>query len=193
MGDEDTRIQQVIDSTKGVQHWLKPEEALGIARAADKVKGGNILEIGTGMGRSAIIMALLANGSHVYTVDNMSAQCHQGMTKEQFVEKVQSEADRRDVGDRITLIVSDFRDIPWTLPISLLFIDGYQSYKDAEDTFNKFHPFIEKGGRVVIRDYGTKANTVGVHEHHFFVDKVLANHEEYEVTIDGKFVEGIKK
>lgn len=185
------RLKDIVWRTASIQHWLKDEEAEWIAKISSWVKNGVILEIGTAFGRSATIMALASYKSHVYTIDNMSSKSLKDLSKGEYKKRVYDTWRRFGVNKRITLIVSDFRDVVIDnrlKRIDLLFIDGYQSFKDVNDAFIKFNPYIKKSGYLMIRDYLTKSTRDMLHEHGKFVNEVLLKNSSYRTYIKGQFV-----
>lgn len=49
-------------------------------------------------------------------------------------------------------IHSDSLDVDWTLPINVLFIDGEHRYEQVKSEFEKYSPFVVKGGWVLFHD-----------------------------------------
>lgn len=49
-------------------------------------------------------------------------------------------------------IHSDSLEVKWTLPIKVLFIDGEHRYERVKAEWNKYSPFITKGGWVFFHD-----------------------------------------
>ena len=175
-----------VDKTAGIQNWLKEEEAAGIERISSLIKNGFILEIGTGMGRSAAIMALASPTSRILTIDNLTARAHENLDGVEFRKIVFSEWKSLGI-DNIKLLVGNFRDINEDKldPIDLLFIEGKQTFIEAVDTYNKFQHRIKPKGYIMIRDYLTRN---AEHEHHKFVDQILLKDKNYRTTIEGHFV-----
>lgn len=186
----DAKVKKIFDQINPIGGWLKDEEAESLIETALKLKGGNVVEVGTGLGKSTAIFALASPKSRVYTIDNMTARFHIDMSEKEFRERCTRNWDSVGVTSQIVLRIGDFRDWNWHGEIELLFIEGEQTYKEALDTFNKFEKYVVKGGYVVIRDYLTKAYN---HEHGRFVDEVLAKDKHYKTHIKGQFVWAKKK
>lgn len=175
-----------VDKTTHIQNWLKDEEAKGIEKVSSLIKNGFILEVGTGMGRSAAIMALASPTSRILTIDNLTARAHENMDGVEFRKRVISDWHTLGIYN-IELLVGNFRDLNEDKldPIDLLFIEGKQTFVEAVDTYNKFQHRIKPKGYIMIRDYLTRNAD---HEHFKFVDNVLMLDKNYRTTIEGHFV-----
>lgn len=181
----DDKAREIFEKVNGMTGWLKDEELIGLIETSLKTRPGNIVEVGTGLGKSTAVLALGNPDCHVYTIDNMTAKFHQNMKVEDFEEMCFSAWKGLGIEERITFKVGDFRDWDWHGEIELLFIEGKQTYMEALDTFQKFSPYIRSGGYLVIRDYLTRAAD---HEHGKFVDEILSKDPRFETHIQGQYV-----
>jgi predicted O-methyltransferase YrrM len=187
----DEQVARIFEQVAHIDGWLKDEEMVGLIKVALRVKqGGNIYEIGTALGRSTCLLALACPDSKVYTIDNMTARFHENMPIEDFQDRVKRNTDGAGVTDRVIFKIGDFRKDDWREPISLLYIDGKQTFGENNDAFRKFSPFIEPGGFLCIRDYLTVRAD---HENGRWVDQVLAKDENFDTHIEGQFVWSQKK
>jgi len=127
---------------------LTNEEATFLRTMAREWPGeGIILEIGTGLGKSTVHLALGSkevNRGNIYTIDiNEYPE-----TKLNF--------NKFNVQDWIIPIkgVSWEISASWDTPIRLFYIDGSHKYEDVTKDYKSFYPFIVEGGIIIFHDIG---------------------------------------
>jgi hypothetical protein len=148
-----------------VEGWCTPEEGDALYEQAydgprafpdiDPV----IVEIGTGMGRSAIAMGL--SGAHVVTIDNDSGR----------LEAAHHFAKLCKVS--LTVACGDSRDFAqtWDDPIAFLFIDGWHDAENVRADYQAWAPHVIPGGSIWFHDaYGA-----GWPDVHALIDKLVAS------------------
>lgn len=132
------------ESTRGIVRMNIAEGAL-LYRYVLKKKNSTIVEIGRKYGGStALILSALDEG-HLHSID--------------IVEHEKVHENIKGKEDKVTLINKKSRKVDWGDPIGLLFIDGDHSYEGVKNDVDKYTPFVEIGGYVVMHDVvGKKKN-----------------------------------
>jgi predicted O-methyltransferase YrrM len=133
---------------------LEPEEGAMLNTKVSELKHleGDIVEIGTFSGKSAIAMALALKGSpsKIFTVDR------------QFHEMFWPNVKRFKVENQIVAIenaspeaLKDWIHHPdnSSRKINLLFIDGGHTYEEVVSDFNAWEPYLIKAGYLCFHDY----------------------------------------
>lgn len=103
----------------------------------------NILEIGVRRGLSTnaflrgIDSRLYKDRSHLYSIDivDRSRFGRSGDPKEQW-----------------TFMHSDSRNVDWDKDIDILFIDGDHTYAGVKADYEKYEPYVVKGGLIILHD-----------------------------------------
>lgn len=127
-------------------------------------KRGRLLEIGTGRGDSALFFALLKPKWAIYTVDLFGVV--QPLAELGELNKTEprlyypSERDVNAMFERwknhratnIIPIISNSVNLHWELELDALFIDGDHLYEGVKSDFDKFSPFVKKGGIIIFHD-----------------------------------------
>jgi predicted O-methyltransferase YrrM len=127
----------------------------------------SILEIGTGMGRSALLMALVRPDATIWTVDgfglygiNAAAIKLHSKTGYKFNKTTKEYAERiwREFGvDNINLIVADSTKLKWEREVDLIFIDGDHSLIGVRKDYKRFSPFLKDNGYLLFHDVLVRA------------------------------------
>lgn len=126
--------------------WMEGDEAILLFKCAqDTLRDAIIVEIGTGYGRSAVLLGL--SGRRVITVDNYQDFNIQPETlREQFgdmpIEFMRTES---------VLAAEEFDNNS----VDVLFIDGDHSYKGVSADINAWLPKVKQCGKVLFHDYGS--------------------------------------
>lgn len=143
-----------------VEGWCTPEEGDALYEAA-KQAGDHIVEVGTGMGRSTIALAMGANGNKVNTFDN----------DRERLEAAEINAKRNKV--RFITGYGDSRDfaVDWAFPIRLLFIDGWHDAENVRADYAAWAPHVIPNGSIWFHDaYGA-----GWPDVHALIDELVAS------------------
>ena len=160
-------IGEIVAVMKNVEGWLRDEEAellIHLTRRAVAESAAAVVEIGSFCGKSTIVLARAAKtvgvDARIYAIDP-----HQGEvgaadtvtgverlrpTFEHFLQNIEGAG----VADVIEPIRRRSYEVPWRLPIVLLFVDGLHDYASVARDFFHFEPFLERGGYVAFHDYG---------------------------------------
>jgi len=97
----------------------------------------NILEVGTAIGYSAIMMALSSPDIKITTIER---------DKERYLEAIKN-VKKFNLEDRITLLFNDALEVKLKEKFDLIFIDAAKSKN--EEIFKHFEPNLDKNGAVV--------------------------------------------
>jgi hypothetical protein len=150
-----------------VEGWCTPEEGDALyAQAYDGPRAFPdydpvIVEIGTGMGRSAIAMAM--SGAHVITIDSDGDRL---ATAYHFAKLCKV---------RLTTAHGDSRDFAetWHDPIAFLYIDGWHDSENVRADYGAWAPHVVPGGSIWFHDaYGA-----GWPDVHALIDELVASGE----------------
>lgn len=156
---------------------------------------GRMLEIGTGMGHSTLFFAKLKPKWMIYTVDILGIippRHHDEKDKKPYGKQPHYWPDKRDVQNmigrwhnaeayNIIPIVASSYDLTWELEVNALFIDGDHFYEGVKNDWDKFSPFVKKGGAVMFHDYSD--NQPWYCDVKEFVDKEVK--PKYEIITGG--------
>lgn len=126
---------------------------------------GNIVEVGTYQGRSAIALAEASGADAlVYAVDPY--EYYQVMTDDRkpFIyttdnrEVMLANVSRCGYDDKISLINARSPEAAksWSGSIELLFIDALHDYESAKADFEAWSPFVAERGVIVLHDYNVE-------------------------------------
>ena len=129
--------------------WITEADFKAIGKRLPKGKA-TALETGTAFGRSSVFMANMNPEMLIYTIDNLTAPslgC--GKEKEQCRTII-----RKHTLDypNIHFLEADSRKLEWKKPLDFMFIDGNHTYEFVKSDFERFSPFIKKGGIVAFHD-----------------------------------------
>lgn len=114
---------------------------------------GTLLEIGTGRCDSCVFWARVKPKWPIYTVDSykVASDYIGGYGLEDLGKNIISW--RNEGITNILPIIANSFDMPWKIPVDVLYIDGDHSYKAVKSDFEKFTPFLKPGGVVFMDDY----------------------------------------
>jgi predicted O-methyltransferase YrrM len=143
---------------KQVEDYFKPFEGVSYVSAHDGMqfannilqKKGRLLEIGTGAGHSTGFLSKLLPGWNIYTIDDYGL-----CDKENKIGHAREISEISGTLDlpNVIQIVGDSKRINWELPLDALFIDGDHSFEGCKGDYDKYFPFLKKGGLVFFHDY----------------------------------------
>ena len=172
-------IESILRDTQ----YLSPAEAKFIYGFLKKLPNkGRFLELGTGTGGSTRFFSSVLPGWTIYTVDGYGTEgtppqvygFHPGEISSVGVSKTY---DSLHGLKNVIQIVSGFSKLPWELKVDVLFIDGSHDYESVKKDFDKFSPFVEPRGLIILDDYNYNW---GVRE---FVEAELLDKWEIEATL----------
>ena len=152
-------------SIDGVEGWLEEDEArllLGTAaRSLHESPSGVVVEIGSGCGRSTIVLGHAVRMTHanamVYAIDPHDGYVGALDRGIQSIGSTLARFDRNIARAGLTGNVETIHlratDVHWDKSIRLLFIDRLHDYVNVASDFHHFERWIEPGGYVVFHDY----------------------------------------
>ena len=160
-------ISRIVEVVTRINGWVDGLDLETLIDYAGRVNNGIIFEIGTASGRSAATLAIASSTSKIYTLDNYEDWYYrnpQTMLLSKYQENNKRDVLRSwkwvddvlqtDILQRITHIIDDSRTYEWTGPkFDLLFIDGNHAYKFVKNDYERFIPYVKKGGVVIMDDY----------------------------------------
>jgi len=119
---------------------------------------GNLLEIGTGYGHSAVFFSQLKPGWTIYTVDGYGEYGtvpqffkHKEFSAQGFID-TKSYLNSRGLLN-IVQIVGNSNTLEWNYPVDVVFLDGDHTLHGLTDDFEHYSPFAKV---IFIHDYDFK-------------------------------------
>ena len=155
-------FEAVWSRADAIPGWLTRDQAASLWNAASSVpESGTVLEIGSHLGRSALVLASARRGRLV-AVDPFPAEWRYGQpgTREHFEANLAAAG----VRDRVDLRVARSTDLrrSWTEPIDLLYIDGKHDARTVSDDL-RWSSYVRDGGVVLVHDaFSSLGVTVGL-------------------------------
>jgi hypothetical protein len=141
---------------RDVPGWLTREQAEVLHAAAGP--GARVVEIGTHLGRSAIVLA--ASGAQVTAIDPFDPHWRYGRGDTESA----CRANLAAAGVTVDLRVARSRDVraSWTEPLDLLYIDGKHDYWSVRED-QRWTEHVRPGGTVLVHDaFGSLGVTLGL-------------------------------
>lgn len=128
-----------------------------LVQYAKKVNGKTIVEFGTALGKSCLVLALAAPDSRIITFDPTPNPHINEILKKHNIDK------------QVTLIREKSEECTVFCPdnIGLIFHDGVHSHKSVIENFHVWKDTLLSGGYFMFHDYKLYRNTVG-----FGVDEI---------------------
>lgn len=164
--------------------YVSPSEAKLMYKELEKLPNiGRMLELGTGCGHSTSFFSRAKPSWTLYTVDGYGTAGGgpQIYGKEKMGEGIQEAfvfINQNSLKNVIQIICS-FEDLPWELEIDALFIDGSHWYNDVKKDWDKFSPFVKKGGIVFFHDYTPSYDIIE------FIEKEIIPDKKWKVWNEG--------
>jgi hypothetical protein len=164
-------IESLVELAMQVKGFLEPEEGLRLFRLACEASlSGPCLEIGSYCGKSAIFLGAgcKKNAMTLFSIDH-----HRGSEEQQpgelyfdpelfdpFYYRIdtfkhfQQTLIRADLDDTVVPLVasSEIAARPWSIPLSLVFIDGGHAYNTVLSDFTCWHRHIMPDGYLLFHD-----------------------------------------
>ena len=105
-----------------------------------------ILEIGVnnGTSTSCFLLGIENMEAHLYSIDKKDVKKQVGL----FIGK----DNFNKLAHNWTFILGDSKKVEWDREIDLLLIDGDHTYEGAGADYDKYVPFVRKGGIILIHD-----------------------------------------
>lgn len=166
-------MSESIDLASNIKGATTPNELDRLSFYSGQVKNGVIVEIGSYLGRSSVVLGRVAqeNKNKIFFIDPFLET-----TKEEFIENIES----RGIKD-YTVIAKRSEEALNLLPkkIDFLFVDGDHwevneevSTSGIKPDCDNFLPRVKKGSIVAFHDYGSSWKDV---------KKVVDNRKELEI------------
>ena len=154
----------VLARAEAVPGWLTPDQARCLYDAAAALASGDrAVEIGSHLGRSAVVLAsALPAGSVLTCVDPFPADWRYGRadTENAFRATVHDAG----LADRVDLRVAHSREVRagWGGPVHLVYVDGKHDYWSVRDDLRWADHLVE-GGTLLVHDaYSSLGVTTGL-------------------------------
>jgi len=130
--------------------FLKELELPFLVRLAKELPDSPlILNIGAGVGTSAIGMMEARPDAHVVTID-----IEGGINSNGGIGNLQHQLDKMSIDpSRYSYVVGDSMGIDWDRELDMLFVDGKHSYEYAKSDIEKFGQWVKKDGVIAVHDY----------------------------------------
>jgi len=130
--------------------WVEPADMEAIGKRLPKGKA-TVLEIGTGYARSTVFMAETNPELEIYTIDELTAPSL-GLGNEKEKCRAIINTNIRNYPN-IHFIEADSRTVVWDKEVDFIFIDGKHEYEFIKSDFQRFYPYLKKGGIIAFHDY----------------------------------------
>lgn len=160
MNNEDRAVQ----AAEKIYGWFTLQEmrllyqtAIGAIR---KFPALAIVEIGSFQGRSTVVLGVAVQDSRDPDVRVYAVDPHEGKLTTREVEPTfnafLTNISSAGVGSFIIPIREKAENVPWSWPISLLFIDGLHTFEACSSDYEHFSSFVAPGGFIAFHDYDNK-------------------------------------
>ena len=122
---------------------------------------GRALDVCTGMGDSSMLLALTKPNWTIYTIDgyglygstgNIWNKQGENNYRPQGITTVLAKFKNYNVKNIISMVGNSW-DVPWELPVDVLYIDADHSHKGVGNDVNHLSKFVKKGGFMGFHDY----------------------------------------
>ena len=156
---------ELLAEVRQIEGWLCDAEAemlMGYAlKACQDFPEACIVEVGSYKGKATVLLGRVATSVStkikVYSVDMHDGILgsadqgfqHFGSSLNQFKENIK----KATLCDVVIPVINKSKNLNWSLPISLLLIDGLHDYLSVCEDFMSFTNYIETGGFVAFHDY----------------------------------------
>ncbi len=134
---------------------ITPEEGSFLYdQIVDLPEIGSMLDIGTGLGHSALMFSKAKPNWVIYTIDIYSKWKDERFWNDIEISNIKDIASLfdREEATNIIQIIGDSNKLPLNIPLNAVFIDGNHDYEHARADFERFSPFIVKNGVIMFHD-----------------------------------------
>lgn len=136
-------IESIVEYAKKHRVPIINQEGLNfLIKQIDKYKVKNILELGSAIGYSAIMMANIDDDIKIITVEKDQVRYEQAVEN---IEKLSKQ-------DQIEIHLADALEFETDKKFDMIFLDLAKSRYEA--MLNKFYPNLEQGGIVIVDNLG---------------------------------------
>lgn len=142
-------FEHAWSAASGIPGWLTREQALVLHREATRVAPGTVVEIGSHLGRSTVVLA--ASGSRIVAIDPFPPHWRYGGsdTRDRFHRNLRRSGVDQDVELRAT--TSARARARWSGPVSLVYVDGKHDFWTCRDDL-RWRRTLPPGGRFLVHD-----------------------------------------
>ena len=162
---------------------MLPDTARFIEQLVLLHKPKKILEIGTAIGYSGILMLEVFSGSHLYTIEYLEERAAEA--KKNF--------EQANLADRVTQFIGDAKDIIGNISgeYDFIFIDGPKSWYD--NFFDTLSNHLAAGGVIICDNVLFRGYISGQNEYEHRMQTIVANMRNFldKLTKDERFVTNI--
>lgn len=148
-----TSFEEAFAYADAIPGWLTRDQAAEMfRRAAEVPAGGTIVEVGTHLGRSAVVLALAARPDvAVVAIDPFLPDWRYGRADTEA--QLRQNLARAGVADRVEVqaMTSEAARATWGRPVDLVYVDGGHSYWACRDDLG-WARWVPAGGRVLVHD-----------------------------------------
>lgn len=148
-----TTFEAAFATADAIPGWLTRDQASELFRLAAQVpSGGTIVEVGTHLGRSAVILGLAARpGVRVVAIDPFLPDWRYG--REDTEAMLRENLARAGVADRVEVraVTSEAARAAWSGSVDLVYVDGGHSYWACRDDLG-WARWVPPGGHVLVHD-----------------------------------------
>jgi predicted O-methyltransferase YrrM len=114
---------------------------------------GRLLETGTGYGDSAAFFSRVLPKWKIYTVDAFGLFGDGRIYNRLDHDKVQAVMNRYSGGNNVIQILGNSGEVPWELPLDVLYIDADHTEAGCRKDFENYAPFVFDDGLIIFDDY----------------------------------------
>jgi cephalosporin hydroxylase len=161
-------------------------ELLEMARLISAAKPKTVLEIGTALGGTLLLMCRLSDSNALIVSLDLPKQ---GLTYRRYRVPVFKSLPRR--GQKLHLLTADSHSqearkqvagLITGRTLDVLFIDGDHSYHGVRSDFEMYSPFVTKGGMVIFHDIVEHSEEKGCQVHRFWNE--IKQHYRYREIVE---------
>jgi len=135
-----------------VEGWLTQAEGDLLARCCEEAPSGAIVELGSYVGLSTIVMA--RTGRFIHSIDPHEGTMHDPPIYPPSWDKFKNNLWLHDVHRQVIAIRACSTEVRWHSPIAFLYIDAEHTYAAAKADYEHFAPYLMEGSLVGFHDYG---------------------------------------
>lgn len=185
----------IIEHMRTIEGWFADAEADLLIACAIRVlyetpAPHRLVEVGSYCGRSTVVLASVVRAirpdARVYAVDPHEGQVGSADVGYQTLAPTADRFRANLAAAGLSGFVEEVRaravDVPWTDPVSLLFVDGLHDYEHVAADYRHFASWLRPGSIVAFHDYGVFP---GVNR---FVSEVLAEGGASQLARAGSLV-----
>ncbi len=189
------RFSYYLQASEHIDGWVNIQERVALAqRAYDLPENATIVEIGSFLGKSAIVMAgarKLKGSGKVHCIDPFDASgddfsvpvydeimnAEARTLRERFDDNIGRAGLQDWVEVHVGTAETAVKD--WHEPIDMLFLDGDQSREGAMKAYEAWMPFVRKGGVIALHNSTPRQYEEG-HDGHYRIASSLIKPPHYK-------------